>query len=208
MTGGLSSDNVTEITAAILIGGRARRLNGRFKPCLHVGERPIVTRQLDAIARSGVEYSALIGRWPVDNRPPRPVFADAIEDGGALGALYTALLIATTDETLVVAGDMPLVAPALLTALMSLGPEDDALIPRSDDGLHPLCGCYRRSVARRLKARLDRGVLSIHDALGDLHVRELGPAELAEIDPDSTMLMNVNTLADYERACAIARNRN
>lgn len=195
------------VSAAILIGGHARRLDGRFKPLLSVADRPILARQLDTLARAGVEPVALIGRWSDDDTPPRPVFADAVEDRGALGALYTALLVAATPETVVLAGDMPLVAPALVTALMALGPEEDAVMPRSADGLHPLCGCYRRSAALRLKARLDRGALSVRDAVGDLRVRELGPPELAAIDPNSTMLMNVNTRADYARACAIARGR-
>jgi molybdopterin-guanine dinucleotide biosynthesis protein A len=194
-------------SAAILIGGRARRLAGQFKPGLRVGDRSILARQLDALVAAGVEHIALIGRWPVESRPPCPAVADAVDNAGALGAVYTALLIAPGDRTLVLAGDMPLVTAQLVRQVMDLGPEVDAVVPRTAAGLHPLCACYRRSIAPRLKARLDRGALRVRDALRDLRVRELGSAELGDLDPDSTMLMNVNTLADYERACATARGR-
>jgi molybdopterin-guanine dinucleotide biosynthesis protein A len=192
--------------AAILIGGRARRLGGVTKPLLRVGDRTILQRQLDALGDAGIEDIVLVGRWAVEERRPAPIVADAVDDGGALGALYTALLVAPATRTIVLAGDMPFVAVPLLRALMALDGDADAIVTRSGDGLHPLCGCYRRSIAARVKTRLDRGDLTVRAALGDLHVREVGPAALSTIDPDGTMLMNVNTLADYERACQAARH--
>ncbi len=127
-------------------------------------------------------------------------------EAGSLGALYTALLVAPAECTIVLAGDMPFVGPRLIDRLGQFGDEDEAVIPRTSHGLQPLCGGYRRSVALRLKAQIDRGALGIRNALAGVRVRELDPAELALIDPDSTMLMNVNTLADYERACRAARD--
>jgi molybdopterin-guanine dinucleotide biosynthesis protein A len=188
-----------------LIGGRARRLGGRVKHQLPVGGQPILTRQLEALNRARVEHIALVGRWSIEERPPVPVFADAMEDAGSLGALYTALIVAPGDCTIVLAGDLPFIGPQLLDRLGQLGREDEAVIPRTADGLQPLCGGYRRSVALRLKAQIDRGALGIRNALADIRVRELDAEQLSVIDPDGTMLMNVNTLADYERACRAAR---
>lgn len=193
-------------SAAILIGGRARRLEGRVKSLLAVGGRSILTRQIDALHAAGVEHIALVGRWTVEERPPAPVVADAVADGGALGGLYTALLIGVGETTLVLAGDLPFVTALLLQRLAALGAEDEVVVPRTAAGLHPLCGCYRRSVALKLKQRLDEGALGIRDALAGLRVRELGSAELSALDPDGTMLMNVNTPADYERARHAARD--
>lgn len=192
-------------SAAILTGGRARRLDGRFKPWLPVGDQPIVLRQLDTLARAGVEHVVLVGRWSVAERPPKPVVADAVDDAGPLAGLYTALLVAPEDRTLILAGDMPLVSPGLVDALFTLASDEEAVVPRTSDGLHPLCGCYRRSAASRVKARLDRGELSVRQALRDLQVREIAPEEIAALDPDGMTLMNVNTLADYERARATGR---
>lgn len=193
------------LSAAILIGGQARRLDGRFKPWLPVGGQPIVMRQLSTLASAGVEHIVLVGRWSVEERPPRPVVADAIEQAGPLGALYTALLMAPGDRTLVLAGDMPLVTPELVQMLLAIGPDEEVVVPRTEDGLHPLCAGYRRSTALRVKARLDRAELSVREALQDLRVREIAPGDMAALDPDGMTLMNVNTLADYERARATGR---
>jgi molybdenum cofactor guanylyltransferase len=207
-------DNVTDtlagsqvLNAAILIGGRARRLEGRFKPLLPVGGRTMLARQLEALAAAGVENIVLVGRWSAEVRPPVPVFADAMEDGGSLGALYTALLVTSADRIIVLAADMPFVAAALTTALARVPLAGDVAVPRTGAGLHPLCAVYRRSVAGHLKRRIDRGALRVREALEELRVTKLEHAELARLGVDDTMLMNVNTPADYERACELARHR-
>ncbi len=187
------------LSAAILVGGRARRLDGIAKPLLTVGDRSILTRQLAALRFAGIERIVLVGRWRAEVAVCGSSVADAIE-GGSLGALYTALLVATTDPVIVVAGDMPFITAALVRRLTVVPPECDAVVPQDANGWHPLCACYRRSIAMRLKARIDRGELSVRDALGDLTVGVVDAAELARIDPDGMMLMNVNASADYERA--------
>jgi hypothetical protein len=47
------------------------------------------------------------------------------------------------------------------------------------------------------------GALGIRNALADGRVRALDARQLSVIDA-GTMLMNVNTLADYDRACRAA----
>ena len=38
------------------------------------------------------------------------------------------------------------------------------------------------------------------EALTDLHVRDIGPGELARYDPDGRLLSNINTPRDYVAA--------
>jgi molybdopterin-guanine dinucleotide biosynthesis protein A len=182
-------------------------MDGQFKPWLPVGGRPILLRQIDALRRAGVEPISLIGRWSVDEPPPAPVFADAIDDAGSLGGIYTALLVAPADGTMVLAGDMPFVEAPLIAELMQRRHDADAVVPTTDAGSHPLCGWYRRSLALGFKARIDRGELRIRDAVAGVRLQSFGPADTTALDADGTMLMNVNTIADYERACQAARHR-
>jgi molybdopterin-guanine dinucleotide biosynthesis protein A len=182
-------------------------MGGRFKPWLMVGGRPILLRQIDALRGADVEHIVLVGRWSVGERPPAPVIADAIEESGSLGGLYTALLVAQGSGTIVLAGDMPLVETPLVGELIRRRDRGDAVMAVSGDGLQPLCAWYSRSLARHFKSRIERGELRIRDAVADVHVHSFGAADTTALDPDGTMLMNVNSIADYERACEAARHR-
>lgn len=200
-------------TAAILAGGRARRLGGRDKSALRVGADAILERQL-AVLRTLTPHILIVGRYGPSPQP-RPgdgpaaesdvqIVEDRVPGAGALGGLYTALVEAATDQVLVIACDMPFVSAAFLTELARRGAGVDAAIPRDREGIHPLCASYHRRIAPQLRARIDAGELRIIDALRDIQVRDIGPDDLAPFDRDGRLLINVNTPADYERARDVA----
>jgi len=213
---GRGSDNVTRlangftvsvISAAILVGGRARRLDGQFKPALRVGNQTILERQLTALHAAGIRDVILVGEWRGDRVPGVRHLPDVVDDRSALGGLYSAMLLATTPAIIVLAGDLPFVEAELLEKLAELGEHDDAVVPRTADGWHPLCAGYRRRVACRIKQRLDRGAFRVTDAIADMKVRELTATALAPLDQDGFLLMNVNTPFFYARARRGARRR-
>jgi molybdopterin-guanine dinucleotide biosynthesis protein A len=196
-----------EISAAILAGGRARRLGGADKASLPIGDARIIDRQLAALAVVTVKNAVRI----VANDRDRyaglglRVIPDAVPDAGPLGGLYTALLDASHDRVLILACDLPFVTAALLQRLVAesgAGPENDevdAVVPRSARGLEPLCALYMKRCAAAARARLDRGELAVAGLLADLRVHELGPEALAPYD-DGSLFENVNTPHDYARA--------
>jgi molybdopterin-guanine dinucleotide biosynthesis protein A len=189
-----------DLSAAILIGGQARRLGGCFKPFLDVAGSTILDRQLAALGAAGIDDVLLVGRWPTETPAPRRVVADAIPNSGSLGALYTALLAGTTPAMLVVAGDMPFVSARLLTALATADARAVAVIPRNEGGLQPLCARYARAIAPHLKAEIDNGNLRVRNAVATLRALVVDEQALAAIDAERMMLSNVNTPADYEHA--------
>lgn len=187
-------------SAAILAGGRARRLGGVDKSALAVGTSSILDRQLSLLR--GLTPHILIVASDRSRAPAVdvPVVVDRITGAGSLGGLYTALMEAPTEQILVIACDMPFLTAPFLLRLAALGVNADAAVPRDVRGRHPLCASYARRVAGHLKARIDRGDLRVREALDGLDVRELGPDELAPLDPDGLLLLNVNTPDDYAKA--------
>lgn len=194
-------------SAAILVGGSARRLGGRSKYSLEVGTRSILTRQLEALQAAGVDHIAMVGRTALPLPDAVHPLADAIDDAGGLGGLYTALLGAPTDRVLVLAGDLPFLSAPFLDRLWTMGEDVDAVVPRTAAGRHPLTAVYHRRIAARVKACIDRRALKITEALDALTVQEMGPDDVAGFDPNGVLLLNVNTPDDYERACRHAGAR-
>ena len=187
--------------AAILAGGRARRLGGRDKRALRVGPTTILEHQLAALDGL-VDRVFVVGGDPMAGSGPRPaVVPDRLPNAGALGGLYTALSEAAGSHVLVVACDLPFVTTALLAKLISLADSEcDAVVPRSTDGLQPLCAVYARHLAGDVRRRIESGRLKIQDLLGTIRVREFGPAEIAAFDADGRLFFNVNTPDDLAEA--------
>jgi molybdenum cofactor guanylyltransferase len=190
------------VMAAILAGGQARRMGGTDKSALAIDGQRIVERQLAAL-RAVTDDIVVVGGDPARfaGLGVRAV-ADAIEGCGAVGGIYSALAASTRPRTLVVACDMPFLSVPLLRRLVRpfASPDVDAVVPRTHEGLQPLCAVYAARCAAPLQKRIARGLLRAADLRDSVRIEEIGPEELATYDPDGLMFVNVNTPHDYERA--------
>ena len=191
-------------TATILAGGHGRRLGGVSKALLSVGERRIIDRQLTTL-RSVVDHIAIVTNDQIHYADLGvPVWPDAWPGSGPLGGLLTALHNATTSQVLVVASDMPFLNTRVLTHLLEVGRGVDVAIPRSADGLHPLCASYRSGCVPTIRRQVEAGILKVLDILPLLTVHEVTPEEWRQLDPENTALFNVNTPEDHARAQTLA----
>jgi molybdopterin-guanine dinucleotide biosynthesis protein A len=190
-------------TAALLVGGRASRLGGRDKSQILIGGRTILDRQVDAL-RGVADRIVLVASRPRPSPAPGiDVVLDARPGCGSLGALYTALREAGGD-VLVVACDLPFVTAAFLAHVQDALGNADAAVPRTADGLHPLCAAYSGACLESVARSLEAGRLKIVETLAGLRVREIGPDEVAPFDLDGSLLLNLNTPDDEARAKALA----
>jgi molybdopterin-guanine dinucleotide biosynthesis protein A len=187
-------------TAAIIAGGRAQRLGGLDKWTLPVGGRRILDRQL-SVLRHVVEHILIVTddlhRFQGSGLR---VCADLIPGAGPLGGLYTALVRAPTEHTVVVACDLPFLTASFLRHLATRVGTNDAAIPRTEAGPQPLCAVYARSCIEPIRARLERGALQVSALTQAMNVTHLDAPELAPFDPDGTLFMNINRPSDYRRA--------
>lgn len=196
--------------AAILAGGQARRFGGANKAALQIGRASIFERQLAAL--DGLVDRGLVDRiFVVAGQPARfpdhrvRAVPDRLPDAGALGGIYTALCECAGPHVLVIACDLPFLTAPLLARLVALADDEyDAVVPRTDDGPQPLCAVYARRLVEPVGRRVESGHLKVQDLFGAIRVRELGPDEIASIDPDGRLFFNVNTPGDLEQAVRLA----
>jgi molybdopterin-guanine dinucleotide biosynthesis protein A len=187
-----------EVTGAILAGGRARRFHGVNKATLDVFGRRIVDRQLAALRPVTAAQLIVANDQSAFESLGVRLVADAVSGAGPLGGLFTALAASSTPRVLVLACDLPFVDEAFLRYLIERAPEADAVAPRTEDGLQPLCAVYATRVMPAIQSRLAQGRLAVHEALDDMVTTIVGPAEVAAFDPHGCLLANVNTPAHYE----------
>jgi molybdopterin-guanine dinucleotide biosynthesis protein A len=194
------------IAGAIIAGGPAKRLGGVAKPFLTVGGRAIAARQLELLRAAGLARVFVVANDPA---PWTALGVDVVPDlvggVGPLGGIHAALNAAgDCDAVICLAGDLPFVAPALLTALRDRAPAAEVVAPKTARGIEPLCARYARALLPDVDARVRRGDLAVHELLERRAADWIAGAELATLDPDGRSFFNVNTPDDLARADAMA----
>lgn len=182
-------------SAAILVGGLARRFHGRDKGALVVDGRSILARQIDALSAL-TDDILLVGRTSGPGEPGLRVVPDRLPGAGPLAGLDAALAAARDEHVLVLACDMPFVTTAFLAHLLSLAPNAEAVVPRTDRGYHSLCAVYSRACHERVTRRLAEGHLALKDLLREVQVQTVERDAIARYGVVERLLANMNTPAD------------
>lgn len=162
--------------AIVLAGGSARRLGGVDKPGLRVGGRTLLEHAVAAVA--GAATAVVVG-------PPRPLDTPVVwcrEDppgGGPVAAVAAGLARTTAPTIVLLAADLPGVAPAVPLLLASLDTDPDAgLAVLVDESGRPnyLAAAWRRAGLVAALASLDR----VEGASMRALVRDVAMRELAD----------------------------
>lgn len=120
-----------------------------------------------------------------------PVIADRIRNSGPLGGIHAALSALDVPEILCSPCDTPLISAPLLRHLCDAADQAPACVARAEDGVHPLCGIYRRSALPVIEECLAGGRFKLVDALDRIGASfvDITPA-LPFYHPD--LFLNVN----------------
>jgi FdhD protein len=190
------------VSGAVLAGGRSRRM-GVDKRRLAVDGRPLLARAVDALRQAvgEVVVVAADGDAPAlaEVIPDVPVVADLEPELGPLGGLVTALTHARSDVVVVVPGDHPALAPAVLQALTTAlvaDPPLQAVLLCTDRGPQPLVGAYRRGAAATVQELLDRGELRARALPDHLVTAVLDEATWRRLDPTGATATDLDTPED------------
>ncbi|MGE3271399.1 MAG: molybdenum cofactor guanylyltransferase [Chloroflexota bacterium] len=198
-----------QLTLAVLAGGRGSRMGGVDKASLIVGGRTLLDRQL--AAAGPILHEALViandDRLAGDGR--FRVVLDPDPHAGVLPALLAALEAATSPYLLLLACDMPFVHRDVVSLLVEMIQDFDAVVPFVDGHLQPMLAVYRveacKSAIRAALARGDRRMISFLD---DVNSTTVPMDKLSVVAPVEHCFFNINTpddLAEAQRIYADVR---
>ncbi len=195
---------MTSFSAAILAGGRARRLGGAQKALLEVDGRAILDRQLEVLAARTRRIAAVLAEGD-DGEPYArrglTVLRDPVDGAGPIAALAAALAWAGGEPLLVLACDMPFIDGGVIDLVVARSRGADLAVPRADGRVQPLLACYGarcRALVDSSLARGDRRLASLPDAARatGLTVDEISGTEIRTIDPELRSFVNINEPSD------------
>jgi molybdopterin-guanine dinucleotide biosynthesis protein A len=187
------------VTAFVLAGGKSSRM-GSDKAFLRLGDETLLARALKAAGSVAAEV-LIVGDakkfagfgWVVEDLYP---------DRGPLGGIHAALLSSATELNLMLAVDLPFVEPRFLQYLLLRALESGALVtvPRSGQGLQPLCAVYRRGFAKVAEQSLLEGKNKIDSLFTRVKTCVIEENELARVGFSGEMFRNLNTPEEFEKA--------
>jgi len=170
------------LTGVLLVGGASTRF-GSPKALARLDGETLAERAWRVLGDACDERIAVGKAGELEL--PFPVTDDATEVRAPLAGLVAGLLAATHDVAIVLPVDVPAVTSDALRALAAAC--RDAAVTQTG----PLPGAYRRSALPALERALAEGRLALHDVLHELDV--------AVVEIDSAILVNVNTPDDLQR---------
>lgn len=198
-----------ELAGIILSGGYSRRM-GRDKALLPTSEetsRTFVEHLASLLSKictsvllvardemSGKEYLSL------PSAQSWQMVYDQIPGQGPLMGLYSGLQATTSSHALVLAVDLPLVKPAVLSWLSSLPYTDEALVPFIHGTPQVLLARYPRSILPAIETCLRRGRRDLRALLDIAPVRFLEEELARVVDPELSSFLNINTPEDLRDA--------
>lgn len=185
-------------SVAILAGGRATRFGGRDKSALRVDGRSILDRQLDEVAALSDDVMIVGPETAAGYAGAARYLKDRWAHCGPLGGIEVALDAARHDDVIVLACDMPFVDGGLLGFMLKALGDADAVVPRTEDGYHPLCAVYTRRCHPIVVDHLTRGDWKMMHLLNALRVRPVTRSEMDRIGRPEHLLANVNTPSAFD----------
>ncbi|WML68276.1 MAG: Molybdenum cofactor guanylyltransferase [Methanoregula sp. SKADARSKE-2] len=191
-------------SAVILVGGEARRANGREKYFFTYGGQTFIERLLDSLGQV-VDEIVIVARDPDQCRrfndianPKVRCIHDIRQGVGPIGGLHAGSIEANGELIFVSACDMPCIKPAIVSHLFDRIDDCDAAIPSWNmDMLEPLHAVYRRTALLQYLESPDS--LSLRTMIRSISTCYVPVEELRGIDPELLTFTNINKIEDLER---------
>lgn len=193
----------------MLAGGKSTRL-GRDKASAPLLGVPMLQRVLDRLAGL-TDETVIVGRrdqdlgWAQGKR--LRVIHDLFPGRGPAEGLCTGLEAIEAPLAVAVACDMPLIEPALVSRLLQLASDHEAIVPVSEGLPQPLCAVYRQSCGERIRAQIAAGNLKLILIISHLNVRYVEQDEWCAFDREGLSFQNLNSEDALKKASKLLADR-
>ncbi len=184
------------ISAVILAGGKARRMNGADKGLQLLQNKPLISHVIEHLQPQVIDISINANRHHAEYAQwGLPVFSDELPDfQGPLSGMLTALERAKTDFVLFVPCDSPYFPQNLLEKLKSAVKNDRTLMAYAKDKEreHPTFCLMSVQLKEKLRAYLNEGERRL------LQFMNKNGAIAVQFDEQEGRFVNFNTLEDLQ----------
>ena len=182
----------------ILAGGMNRRMDGRNKALLSVGDQSIVDRQIE-LFRDLFEQVILVANQPLEFISwDCTIVSDLLPVRSSLTGIHAGLFYTRFSHAFIAAGDMPFLKSEMIQLLIqNLEPKWDVIVPVTQEGYQPLCAVYSKRCLKTIEDQAAKEEMKISKLYSKLKVKKIAEENLRQIDPDLISFFNINTQEDW-----------
>ncbi len=189
------------ISAAILCGGKNRRMDSKNKAFLPVENIPIIERQLNVL-ESIFKEIIIVTNKPDDYSQYQKkcrIITDIFKDIGPLGGIHTALSQTQANSVFFIACDMPFLHNEIIVEQIAYFKKNncEALAPKINGFIEPLHAVYKKTLVKKLENFINN---SQHYAVKNfLETINTIYWDLSDKNISIDVFKNINTLEDLCR---------
>jgi molybdopterin-guanine dinucleotide biosynthesis protein A len=196
------------VAGYVLAGGASSRF-GSDKALAQLGGETMLARMY-GLLRELTDRVSVVGSSAKYTGVEAQIVPDRWPGEGPLGGIITALEHTRASDLkvahcLVVSCDMPFLRAEWLQYLCGYAANSAAeiVVPRSTQGLEPLCACWRTDTADTLHALFEGGVRKVTEVFKHTQTEILDEAHWKRFDSAGRLFWNMNTPQDYQDALEI-----
>jgi molybdenum cofactor guanylyltransferase len=182
----------------ILAGGMNRRMDGRNKALLSVGEQPIVGRLIE-LFQDLFEQVILVTNRPLEFVTWEcMIVSDLLPVRSSLTGIHAGLFYTRSSHAFIAACDMPFLKSEMVHLLINnLEPQWDVIVPVTREGYQPLCAVYSKRCLKTIENQTAQGNMKISKLYSKIKIKKIDEESLRQIDPDLISFFNINTQEDW-----------
>ena len=179
---------------------------GRNKALMRLGDEPLIVHVIRQMKSVTDELLLITNEPGLYTSLKLSTYTDILPDMGALGGLHAGLSYAANSTVICVGCDMPLLRPNLLSHLVTLLEDYDAVVPcvqavdRPTPIFQTLSAVYSKRCLSVIDEMLAVDELRVHALYDRIDARIVQPYEWQAFDPQGLSFFNINTPEDFEKA--------
>ena len=183
------------VSGIILSGGKSTRM-GKNKALIEIEGVPIIERIYTLFKKLFQEVWIITDQQELFAGLDAKFHEDLIPNLGAIGGLYSGLVLSSFPHSFCVACDMPFLRESLIDYLLRQRSGFSAVVPRTSDGWQPLHAVYSKSCIKAIEDLLARKRTKIIEMYPMISLRVVEEDEFRTLDPRNESFLNINTPED------------
>jgi molybdenum cofactor guanylyltransferase len=185
----------------ILAGGLNKRMAGKNKALLPVGDRSIVSRQINLFHELFDQVIVVTNHLLEYTDREVTLVSDLLPVRSSLTGIHAGLFYTKTSHAFISACDMPFLKTEMIDIIFqAFNPQWDVVVPETREGYQPLCAIYGKRCLRPIEDLLRRGELKISNLFSKIKIKKIPEASLRQVDSELISFFNINTVEDLSRS--------